>query len=219
MAKKVLHRKISFPLDAVFQSSVQDGDNVELWRLLVTNKHEDAAITGSHGPCDHDTLIPVTLDLNRPSHVGVTALHQSVLNNNMDATKMLLTHGADVNLPDVNGFTPLHTAAACGFLNLVSLLLIFGADIFATTGDGDLPVDVAKNHGVAEMLQEEMIQQLSRKSYSQDWWLYQLQEWGGWLVRQAINLSNIALHNLHQRWLIFRQRRLRQRDNEDTKKE
>ena len=154
--KAVVTRKISFPPDAVFQSAVQDGDNGELWRVL--NTHTDE------------------LRIDRPNHVGITALHHCVLNNNLDAVKMLLGFGADVSMADVNGFTPLHTAAACGYLQLASFLLIFGADVFSVTNEGDIPLDLAKDSKMSQLLQRNMIFHIHKRTYLHSWLLYQLKE-------------------------------------------
>ena len=134
-------RRISFHIDAVFQSCVLDRDNVELWKLL----------------CNHGSQI----DIDSSNHLGVTPLHHTVLNNNLDGVKILLSHGCEVNLADSYGFTPLHTASACGFLSIASLLLVFGADVFLQTSDGDLPADLGKNIEMIRLLQNEMFRQIN----------------------------------------------------------
>ena len=134
-------RRISFHIDAVFQSCVLEGDNVELWKLL----------------CNHGSQI----DIDSANHLGVTPLHHTVLNNNLDGVKILLSHGCEVNLADSYGFTPLHTASACGFLSIASLLLVFGADVFLQTSDGDLPADLGKNIEMIRLLQNEMLRQIN----------------------------------------------------------
>ncbi|KAM9840306.1 ankyrin repeat and SOCS box protein 2 [Aulostomus maculatus] len=58
-----------------------------------------------------------------------TALYFSVINNNIDATRMLLEAGADPNL-DV--FRPLMVAARLGCIQTVTLLVEHGADINAS---------------------------------------------------------------------------------------
>ena len=156
MRKDTPTRKISFPLEAVFHSSIQDNDNTELWRILNTD---------SHG-----------LELDSPNHVGITPLHHSVLNNNLDAVKMLVGFGADVNVPDVNGFTPLHTASACGYLQVASFLLLFGADVFTVTQEGDLPLDVAKDSTMSQLLLDNMIFHIHKRTYFHSWVLYHLSE-------------------------------------------
>ncbi|XP_013396294.1 protein phosphatase 1 regulatory subunit 12A-like [Lingula anatina] len=121
-------RSISFPVNTMLQSAVQDGDVAELVRLLCHNDEHDA----------------VDVDVNLPNHIGLTPLHHSVLQNNADAVKLLLCNGADVNAQDKNGFTPLHTAAAGGFYLICSMLIAFGADVTLLTNEGDLCLDLAK---------------------------------------------------------------------------
>lgn len=160
-------RKISFPLEAVFQSAVQDADNEELWRLL----HE----------------FSTDIDVNEPNHAGLTPLHYSVLANNLDGVKMLLGFGASVNIPDCHGYTPLHTAAACGYLQMVSYLVVFGADVFATTEDGDLPADLAKDTNTATLLTDQMVLRIHRTEYVNSWLIYQSKE----LIRTILHLVTL----------------------------
>ncbi len=156
MSKESVVRKISFPLEAVFHSAVQDSDNVELWRILLDEQ--------------------VTMVINHANHAGLTPLHHTVLNNNIDGVKMLLSNGADANKADVNGFTPLHTASACGYLQVASFLILFGADVFAMTHDGDLALDLAKDSVMTQMLLDNMICHLHKQTYLSSWLLYQLRE-------------------------------------------
>lgn len=137
-------RKISFPADSVLTSVVQDGDAVELIKLLDP---------------------PGTVDVNQRNHVGLTALHHGVLHNNLDAVKVLLCQGADTNAQDVYGFTPLHTAAACGFLHIASLLILFGADVLLQTKEEEMPVDVAKDIEIVRLLTEVMYPRLHKEVY------------------------------------------------------
>ena len=149
-------RKISFPLEALFQSAIQDGDNEELWRML----HEFSK----------------DLDINETNHAGLTPLHYSVLSNNLDGVKMLLGYGADVNIADCHGFTPLHTAAACGYMQMASYLIIFGANVFAVTDEGDLPVDIAKDSSTTAILTDQMILHIQRSEYVNSWLVYHTKE-------------------------------------------
>lgn len=169
----VLERKISFPPEAVFLSIVQDGDEVELWRVLSNQNN--------------------AVNVNRHNHAGVTALHQSVLNNNLDAVKMLLTYDADVNLADANGFTPLHTASACGLLQICSLLIIFGADLFLQTKDGDLAVDLAKDSTTTALLDAEMLRQLQQRTYFKAWLWYHFKEYSLWMLSCAVHYLRTAV--------------------------
>ncbi|CAH1793127.1 unnamed protein product [Owenia fusiformis] len=144
------NRKVSFPLAALFQSVVQDGDPEEIMKIL---KHKD------YSPSCGGAAINV----NETNHVGLTPLHHCVLNNNMDSVKIMLNHGATVNSRDINGFSPLHTASAAGFVQVASMLICFGADVFERTNDGDLPIDLAKDAATSQLFNAVMIEQLHRK--------------------------------------------------------
>ena len=152
-----LTRKISFSADAIFHAVIQDGDTLELIRIL------------------NDSDSPI--DINQPNQLGLTPLHQGVLSNNLDAVKLLLNGGADVNAQDVNGFSPLHAAAACGFLQVVSLLVVFGANVFQTTVDKDLPVDLAKDEATTQMLHMEMCARIHQKVKTKSWIQYKCKEY------------------------------------------
>ncbi len=154
MAQIQVERKISFPVDAVFQSAVHDCDNAELWKVLRTSR------------CH--------LELDRPTHSGLTALHISVLQKNLDGVKMLLGFGADPDIPDENGFTPLHTASAAGLLQIAAMLLLHHARVFALTKDGDLPVDLATDSRMVNLLTTQMLQTAHRELYLQSWIIHHL---------------------------------------------
>ena len=174
-------RKITFPADAVFHSVVQEGDMVEILRILNSN-------VGN-------------LEINQRNHVGLTALHQAVLQNNMDASKLLLCRGADVNVADVNGFTPLHTSAACGYYQIASLLILFGADLFLLTNEVDLPVDLAKDSHMALLLAGEMCTQIHRKEMWSAWILFHVRETWRALRQYASSLWQTIEENVLKPWL------------------
>lgn len=171
-------RRISFRAEAVFQSAVQESDNRELWKLLESAEGQN-------------------LNVNDSNHVGLTALHQTVLNNNIDGMKMLLSRGADVNKADVNGFTPIHTAAACDLLQVTSFLILFGANVFSVTNDGDLPVDLTKDSQVANMLTSEMIQEIHSKTYWKCMLLHHLCELLKWLLVFILQVIVTVFENVH----------------------
>ena len=63
-------------------------------------------------------MIPILLFLAYlPS--GLTPLHQAVLEENVDAVRLLIEHGADVNKQDSDSWTPLHAACAEGHTEIV----------------------------------------------------------------------------------------------------
>ena len=176
-------------MEALFRSAIQDSDNQELFRILT-----------SHG---------LVLDLDHTNHVGLTPLHQAVLNNNLDGVKMLLHCDVKVNLPDVNGYTPLHTASACGFLQIASLLMVFGACVFSATQDGDLAVDLATDTPTSRLLQQQMIVQFHQRTYWRSWILYKCHELVTYLLKCVIFLVGTAAQVFEQQWEIYRQKKNR----------
>lgn len=54
---------------------------------------------------------------------GLTALHQSCIDDFREMARQLLEAGATVNACDSECWTPLHAAATCGHLHLVELLI------------------------------------------------------------------------------------------------
>eukprot|EP00070_Physeter_catodon_P049380 XP_028356274.1 protein phosphatase 1 regulatory subunit 16A isoform X2 [Physeter catodon] len=54
---------------------------------------------------------------------GLTALHQSCIDDFQEMVQQLLEAGAKVNARDSECWTPLHAAATCGHLHLVELLI------------------------------------------------------------------------------------------------
>nr|XP_006817058.1 PREDICTED: protein phosphatase 1 regulatory subunit 12B-like [Saccoglossus kowalevskii] len=182
-------RHISFPIQVKFLSAVQDKDSSELSRILSQHLHE--------------------IDVNKKNHMGVTALHQSVVNKNLDGVKLLLTNGANVNCQDVNGHTPLHTASEHGCSNIASMLIVFGADLFQTTIEGELAVDVAKNSIIADLIAVEMCSQIQNQVLNDKYrllfqliqiWGYikeRLVEWHGALLRLVLRGVNRALTGMN----------------------
>lgn len=57
----------------------------------------------------------------------MTALHQSVKNNHLEAVKFLVENGATIDSQNNSKKTPLHLAALQGYVNIVNYLLIQNA--------------------------------------------------------------------------------------------
>ncbi|NXH48534.1 PP16A phosphatase, partial [Dicaeum eximium] len=90
---------------------------------------------------------------------GLTALHQSCIDDSFPLVRLLLDAGADANARDAELWTPLHAAATCGHLGLVQLLLQRGADLLAVNSDGNMPYDLCEDEATLDCLESAMAQQ------------------------------------------------------------
>lgn len=82
------------------------------------------------------------IDINQQTHSGVTALHESVINEKIAILELLLKKGAKITI-NADGWTALHFAAIHNYTSMVKLLLNYGADPYAKTDDGDTPAHLA----------------------------------------------------------------------------
>ncbi|XP_037348560.1 protein phosphatase 1 regulatory subunit 16A [Talpa occidentalis] len=87
---------------------------------------------------------------------GLTALHQSCIDDFREMAQQLLDAGATVNARDSEGWTPLHAAATCGHLQLVELLITRGADLLAVNTDGNMPYDLCEDEQTLDCLETAM---------------------------------------------------------------
>ena len=95
-------------------------------------------------------------DINRMSPAGLTALHQSAIDGNLDCAKALISNGANVNCKDCELWTPLHAAAVTGQEVFVRYLLLSGADPTMKNDKEETPYDITKNPQVRKMLLHSM---------------------------------------------------------------
>ena len=124
-------RSVSFQPEVLLQEVVTEGDP-ELVKEII-----------SSGVVD---------DVNKMSPVGLTALHQSALDGNLECARTLILNGADVNSLDSDGWSPLHAAAATGHLETVKFLLNAGGNPSAKNDAGQTPYEVAKKGNVKRLI-------------------------------------------------------------------
>ncbi|XP_035683881.1 notch-regulated ankyrin repeat-containing protein-like [Branchiostoma floridae] len=86
----------------VFQEAVKNGDTGSLRRLLAEK----------------------AVNVNVFDPEGQTALHQSVLDGNLELVKLLVKFGADVRLANRDGWSALHIAAYGGHKDIVLYLIM-----------------------------------------------------------------------------------------------
>lgn len=123
-------RKVKFPEECVFLAACASGDIDEVQCLL--NKGAD---------------------INTANVDGLTALHQAVIDENLEMVQFLLSNGADVDAQDNEGWTPLMAGISCNFLDIVRYLLSKNADPVLHNNDGELPIDLAETDEMRLLLE------------------------------------------------------------------
>ncbi|NWV04093.1 NRARP protein, partial [Ptilonorhynchus violaceus] len=93
------------PSQRVFQEAVRRGNTKELQSLLQNMTNCDEFNVNSFGP------------------EGQTALHQSVIDGNLELVKLLVKFGADIRLANRDGWSALHIAAFGGHQDIVLYLI------------------------------------------------------------------------------------------------
>ncbi|EFA80122.1 hypothetical protein PPL_06944 [Heterostelium album PN500] len=145
----------------------------------VTPLHMAAAIKTASGVSTAilALLLSVGANIYATDDNGDSCLHNSVREENLDTTRLLLEYskrleynqkvkiqelgGFDLSLEDSSlygstnedGETPLHLAASIGSREILQLLLQYGADPSSTDVDGETPVDIC-NYKYPELLNE-----------------------------------------------------------------
>lgn len=114
--------KVRFPDDLVFLDDVKDND-IEAMSCMLRRAS-------------------LEMDINAIMPSGMAPLHQAVLNGNILAVSLLISHGADVNKPDEDTWTPLHAACSEGHLEIVRFLLDHDAKRTVLTDEGERPIDL-----------------------------------------------------------------------------
>lgn len=125
--------KIQFSLGTVFLSAVSSGDVEEVKKLLAKGA-----------------------DINHQNVDGLTALHQACIDESCDLVEFLVDHGARMDIRDNEGWTALHAAASCGSVEIAQCLLDHGADVAAVNNEGELPLDLAEEEDMEDILTEEI---------------------------------------------------------------
>ncbi|XP_041061335.1 protein phosphatase 1 regulatory inhibitor subunit 16B-like [Carcharodon carcharias] len=90
---------------------------------------------------------------------GLTALHQSCIDNFEEMVRLLLDQGTNVDAKDNELWTPLHAAATCRHTNLVKILIERGADLLAVNADGNMPYDLCDDDRTLELIETAMVNQ------------------------------------------------------------
>ena len=124
-------RSVTFQPEVILQEIVTDGDVKAVSEILESGMIED---------------------VNKMSPSGLTALHQSAIDGNLDCAKALVAKGADFNCTDCEGWTPLHAAVMNGCFAFVRFLLSSGANPALKNDNGETAYDMAKSRPIRKML-------------------------------------------------------------------
>lgn len=115
------------------KQKIKFSDNVVLLEAAARNDIEEVR-----------RLLKENVDPNQGDEDGLTALHQSCIDDFEDLVKVLIEYGADVNARDTENWTPLHAAATCGHTNICRILLENGANILAVNADQSISFDICE---------------------------------------------------------------------------
>ncbi|XP_059145990.1 notch-regulated ankyrin repeat-containing protein-like [Physella acuta] len=91
------------PCQMTFREAVQNGDTIELERILEEREGK--------------------ININLYDTEGQTALHHSCFKGNLELVKLLVRFGADVRLANRDGWNPLHIAAYGGHNDIFLFLM------------------------------------------------------------------------------------------------
>jgi len=97
------------------------------------------------------SLLTDGVDANTAQGDGMTALHWTAVNGDLDAASMLLYAGGNLRATTrLNHYTPLHLASQHGWASLVEVFLNAGSDVHANTTSGATALMLASASGSAE---------------------------------------------------------------------
>ena len=121
------------------------------------------AAVGSSNQATIQCLVEHGAKVDRVDNDGVTALWLAASLGNVVSAEYLIDHGAELNKAANDGNTSLHIAVTNvnawtpSFPQLISMLLAFGASLKAPNNAGLLPIDVAANDEVRQLIDDEFI--------------------------------------------------------------
>jgi uncharacterized protein len=94
-----------------------------------------------------NALIDAGINLNTPTHTGVTPLHGAALIGQPELVSLLVSHNANINAIDGGGGSPLMCSIASGNIEVIKYLISQGADVKIKCPNGESLIDFARNKG------------------------------------------------------------------------
>ena len=91
-----------------------------------------------------------TSDINVRDREGRTSLSWATTRDDIDSTRLLLSHGADLNKANNRGFSPIHFTKS---LSSLRLLLEHKADIMSKTEAGATPLHFVSRSGYQDLIE------------------------------------------------------------------
>ena len=132
VAKAMLAQSLGGDSQAALWDAAGDGDTAAIEEALQAGADVNALDT-------------------RSSRNGRRALNWAAINDQVDALKLLLRHGAEIDATNLSGFTALHHAAESGSAAAARALLEAGADASRRNAAGETASEVARRKGHAEI--------------------------------------------------------------------
>ena len=144
-----------------FLKACKDGDVDVVRRYVETADHraylEDDSALNSAVCYNHPDILLILLEAGMDPNIHgehVPALHVAASNDNVEAAKILISHGAKIDIRDsVNNDTALIYGIRDGKFRVAELLLEAGADPNLTDRRGFTPVHIAVARNDAKLVQ------------------------------------------------------------------
>ena len=100
-------------------------------------------------------LVEIRADKEKVTNDGWTPLIVAAHNGHLEVVEHLLEHDTDVDKNRPNGWSALHSAAQCGHAEVVTCLMKWAAPLNARTIQGCIPIDVAANEAIKQLIRDE----------------------------------------------------------------
>ena len=189
LRKKIpLHIAIEKEEFLIMKHLLQKGVQIEATSEYGGNTALHIAIKSTDNPVFVTNLIEFGADVNSVNQYKQTPLHFAVMlncpvmNNKLEAVKILLSNGANINTKTrKESQSSLHIASKNGHIDMVKYLIEKGASINDADISGDTPLDIAMKNGHSEVVKHLILKGAKQGLYAR------LKSSGAKRKRQAYN--------------------------------